>query len=148
MLMQLRVLSKLLSATRSLCCSAYLCFALAMLPLMFYMWHDMIWWAYLLSIMALCLTQHFLCIRIQFDVDLLNMMTTTADSKNETASLTELTTQLDHALVDLQLIPPKKIGRNWNLRMQGCMRLFKIQITLLILQYIIFIFLIKRLIQQ
>lgn len=145
MQLQFNLLSKLLSNTRGLCYSAYLCFALATIGVIFATTHTFLSWIYLLCITLLCLIQHYLSIRVQFDVDLLKLAAQTQD-KSAPTQISEFSLELDQALHHLGLIPQQKMGRPWTLRQQGCLRLFKFQFIFLIMQYMIFLFLIQHLI--
>ncbi len=146
MQLQFKLLSKLLSATRSLCYSAYLCLGLATTAVIFASAHTNLSGLYLFSIFGLCLLQHYLYVRVQFDADLLKIAAESLKHTPQQQTLSEFSAALDQALHQLGLIPQHKMGRNWALRQHACIRLFKFQFILLIMQYILFLFLIQHLI--
>lgn len=79
------------------------------------------------SIFGLLLHQ-YIALRVQFDADLLQLF---IDHPERT------TTELDESLLQFKLMPISKIQRSWELRTQGCLKLFKLQFLILFLQYLI-----------
>ena len=74
--------------------------------------------------------------RVKFDADLLAHVARMIDTGTSEKSATQL---LDQSLMHFGLMPQAKAGRDWNQRQQGCLRLFKMQILLLVLQYLLMI---------
>ena len=125
------VLSKLLASTSSLITAGYFMFGLSMLTLMHLqdssqinMFTLMLWLFLLIGI------HHYIYIRVKFDSDLLIMMHTEVEHR----SLQKSTFELDQSLVLFKLMPSTKTDRDWQLRFKGCLKLFKIQIFVLVLQ--------------
>lgn len=133
--MQFYAVSKLLKSTTAILCSGYLIFSLIMLDLIFkqYAWNVQI--AFLLTNIVLCATHHYVSFRVNFDANLLHMLF--KQSKQHTTEV--LTLELDQSLLSLNLIPQEKTERPWNLRFNGCLRLFKFQIMILFLQFLVLI---------
>ncbi|MBK0063200.1 MULTISPECIES: hypothetical protein [unclassified Acinetobacter] len=134
MILQLTIMSKLLNNTISLLLSGYVAFVLSVMATFFYGGQTLELWAYLLVIFLLLFMHHYVSIRVKFDVDLILFITETGFSPSQ--SLDKATEELDQALIGLKLIPLAKVGRSWQLRLKGCLKLFKLQILLLILQYL------------
>ena len=61
-------------------------------------------------------------------------------------SIEHLTQQFDQSLLEMKLLPQNKVGRDWTLRFAGCFRLIKLQIALVLIQYLVLIILIYRII--
>lgn len=132
MKMQFYALSRLLKSTTTILCSGYLIFGLIMLDLIFKQDASNLQIAFIIMNIVLCATHHYVSFRVHFDADLLHMLF--KQSKQHT--LEALTLELDQSLLSLDLIPVEKTGRPWDLRFKGCLRLFKFQIMLLLVQVI------------
>nr|WP_174505998.1 hypothetical protein [Acinetobacter sp. Marseille-Q1620] len=133
------ILSKLLSNTRSLLFSGYIAFSLSIICIILKGWQFLELWIYtFLSIILVALHQ-FVSIRVKFDADILDFISKLHLQNINNKQLTE---QLDSSLIYFKLMPKNKTGRNWNTRFQGCLKLFKLQIILLVVQYIMLIILI------
>lgn len=133
--MQFYAVSKLLKSTTAILCSGYLIFSLIMLDLIFKQHASNVQIAFLLTNIMLCATHHYVSFRVNFDASLLHMLF--KQSKQHTIEL--LTLELDQSLLSLNLIPQKKTGRSWNLRFKGCLKLVKLQIMILFLQFLVLI---------
>ncbi|SPL72174.1 hypothetical protein [Acinetobacter stercoris] len=133
------ILSKLLSNTRSLLFSGYIAFSLSIICIILKGWQFLELWIYtFLSIILVALHQ-FVSILVKFDADILDFISKLHLQNINNKQLTE---QLDSSLIYFKLMPKNKTGRNWNTRFQGCLKLFKLQIILLVIQYIMLIILI------
>lgn len=133
------ILSKLLSNTRPLLFSGYIAFSLSIICIILKGWQFLELWIYtFLSIILVALHQ-FVSIRVKFDADILDFISKLHLQNINNKQLTE---QLDSSLIYFKLMPKNKTGRNWNTRFQGCLKLFKLQIILLVIQYIMLIILI------
>lgn len=133
MSMKFFVLSRLLSACNSLLMSGYLAFALTVIIFNFkslYTWEFI---SFIILAFVLCFIHHYLAVRVKFDADLLHLLS----KKSEQSNIENLTLALDQSLFFFKLIPHHKMGRNWDLRFQGCLKIFKIQIFIVILQYLV-----------
>lgn len=125
------VLSKLLASTSSLITAGYFMFGLSILALMHLqecsqlnIFILMLWIFLLIGI------HHYIYIRVKFDSDLLIMMHTEAEHQ----SLQKSTFELDQSLILFKLMPSAKTDRDWQIRFKGCLKLYKIQIFILVLQ--------------
>ena len=121
MKMHFYVAAKLLSATYGLLFSGYVAFVLTVLAI-----------------------QHYLALRLKFDAELIEVIA----QQSDTVAIEDLTQQFDQSLLQFKLIPKSKVGRDWSLRFAGCFRLFKLQITILFIQYIVLMILIYKLLAQ
>ena len=138
--LQFAFLSRLLNQTIYLLYSGYLAFSLSLLILIFKGNLTPQLWFYLSVIALLLIAHHYVSIRVKFDADLLHFLSQYTASN--TKSLDEIRKELDESLVQLQLLPTNKTGRPWDIRFQGCKKLFNIQILLLITQYIMLVLLV------
>lgn len=86
-------------------------------------------------LVILALVHHYISLRVQFDADLLHQFSQI--SQNDGKDLNEMTHALDQSLIDFKLMPDSKGNRSWALRLQGCLKFFKIQVTFFILQWIL-----------
>ena len=85
--------------------------------------------------------QHYLALRLKFDAELIEVIAQQSDA----VAIEDLTQQFDQSLLQFKLMPKSKVGRDWSLRFAGCFRLFKLQITVLFIQYIVLMILIYKL---
>ncbi|ENU24005.1 hypothetical protein F993_01321 [Acinetobacter proteolyticus] len=137
MKMNFVVVSQLLKQSQTLLKSGYLAFVLSIVSLFLFSSIPIL--IPLLLVTALLAIHHYLFIRIEFDRGLLQHM---VDQPEDINSLTQ---QFDQSLLNLKLIPSSKTGRDWSIRFKGCLRLLKIQITIVLLQYAVFIILFYKL---
>lgn len=146
--MKLLIVAKLLENTDGIRNSGYVAFSLSVLAYFFYAWQSIVIYLSLIVIFSLCLLQHYLSIRIQFDSELLKLIGTTLETSDTKKDLTQQTAELDHSLLELGLIPVDKTQRSWDIRIQGCMRLFKLHVAVVLCQYIVLISLMIFLLKQ
>ena len=146
--MKLLIVAKLLENTDSIRNSGYVAFSLSILAYFFYAWQSMLIYLSLSVIFILCVLQHYLSIRVRFDAALLKLIATTTQSVDAEKDLTQHTLALDHSLLELGLIPKEKSQRNWDTRIQGCVRLFKLHVAVVLCQYIVLISLMIFLLKQ
>jgi hypothetical protein len=146
--MKLLIVAKLLQNTDGIRHAGYVAFTLSVLCYFFYAWQSVGVYLSLIVIFVLCLLQHYLSIRIKFDAELLSLIETTSTNLENAQSIAQKTQMLDHSLLELGLIPAKKQQRSWDVRIQGCMRLFKFHVMLVLCQYIVLISLMIFLLQQ
>lgn len=132
--MHLHVLSRLLANTDSILKSAYLAFAFTLLAWIVRSGEFVTSWVLIGLSLALIALQHYVAVRVKFDADLLAHVAQMIDTGTSEKSATQ---QLDQSLLHFSLMPQAKAGRDWSVRFQGCLRLFKIQISLLVLQYLL-----------
>ena len=132
--MHLHVLSRLLANTDSILKSAYLAFAFTLLAWIVRSGEFVTSWVLVGLSLALIALQHYVAVRVKFDADLLAHVAQMIDTGTSEKSATQ---QLDQSLLHFGLMPQAKAGRDWSVRFQGCLRLFKIQISLLVLQYLL-----------
>lgn len=137
MKMNFVVVSQLLKQTQSILKSGYLAFVLSIITLSLFSKMQIL--IPLLLVTGLLAIHHYLFIRIEFDRGLLQHM---VDQPEDVESLTQ---QLDQSLLNLKLIPSSKTGRDWSIRFKGCLRLLKIQIIIVLIQYSVFIVLFYKL---
>ncbi|ENW92154.1 hypothetical protein [Acinetobacter dispersus] len=137
MKMNFVVVSQLLNQSQSLLKSGYLAFILSIVSLFLFSSIPIL--IPLSLVTALLAIHHYLFIRIEFDRGLLQHM---VDQPEDIESLTQ---QLDQSLLNLKLIPSNKTGRDWSERFKGCLRLFKIQVMIALIQYSVFIVLFYKL---
>lgn len=131
------VVSQLLKQSQALLKSGYLTFVLSIVSLFLFSSIPIL--IPLLLVTALLAIHHYLFIRIEFDRGLLQHMV------DQPEDIDRLTQQLDQSLLNLQLIPSSKTGRDWSIRFKGCLRLLKIQIIIVLIQYSVFIVLFYKL---
>lgn len=131
------VVSQLLKQSQALLKSGYLAFVLSIVSLFLFSSIPIL--IPLLLVTALLAIHHYLFIRIEFDRGLLQHMV------DQPEDIDRLTQQLDQSLLNLQLIPSSKTGRDWSIRFKGCLRLLKIQIIIVLIQYSVFIVLFYKL---
>ena len=146
--MKLLIVAKLLESTDGIRNSGYVAFSLSVLAYFFYAWQSIVIYLSLIVIFALCLLQHYLSIRIQFDAELLKLIGTTSETSDTKKDVTQQTAELDRGLLELGLIPVDKTQRSWDIRIQGCMRLFKLHVAVVLCQYIVLISLMIFLLKQ
>ena len=146
--MKLLIVAKLLESTDGIRNSGYVAFSLSVLAYFFYAWQSIVIYLLLIVIFALCLLQHYLSIRIQFDAELLKLIGTTSETNDTKKDVTQQTAELDRGLLELGLIPVDKTQRSWDIRIQGCMRLFKLHVAVVLCQYIVLISLMIFLLKQ
>ncbi|ENX57968.1 MULTISPECIES: hypothetical protein [Acinetobacter] len=137
MKMNFVVVSQLLKQSQSILKSGYLAFVLSIIILSLFSKMQIL--IPLLLVTGLLAIHHYLFIRIEFDRGLLQHM---VDQPEDLESLTQ---QLDQSLLNLKLIPSSKTGRDWSIRFKGCLRLLKIQIIIVLIQYSVFIVLFYKL---
>ncbi|MCH7378612.1 MULTISPECIES: hypothetical protein [Acinetobacter] len=137
MRMNFVVVSQLLKQSQSILKSGYLAFVLSIITLSLFSKMQIL--IPLLLVTGLLAIHHYLFIRIEFDRGLLQHM---VDQPEDVESLTQ---QLDQSLLNLKLIPSSKTGRDWSIRFKGCLRLLKIQIVIVLIQYSVFIVLFYKL---
>lgn len=137
MKMNFVVVSQLLKQSQSILKSGYLAFVLSIVSLFLFSSIPIL--IPLSLVTALLAIHHYLFIRIEFDRGLLQHM---VDQPEDIESLTQ---QLDQSLLNLELIPSNKTGRDWSIRFKGCLRLLKIQIVIVLIQYSVFIVLFYKL---
>ena len=146
--MKLLIVAKLLESTDGIRNSGYVAFSLSVLAYFFYAWQSIVIYLLLIVIFALCLLQHYLSIRIQFDAELLKLIGTTTETNDTKKDVTQQTAELDRGLLELGFIPADKTGRSWDIRIQGCMRLFRLHVAVVLCQYIVLISLMIFLLKQ
>ncbi|ENX34246.1 hypothetical protein F889_02910 [Acinetobacter colistiniresistens] len=137
MKMNFVVVTRLLKQSQSILKSGYLVFVLSIVSLFLFASIPIL--IPLLLVSGLLAIHHYLFIRIEFDRGLLQYM---VDQPEEVENLTQ---QLDQSLLNLKLIPANKTGRDWPERLKGCVRLLKIQIAIVLVQYVVFIILFYKL---
>ncbi|WP_151716708.1 hypothetical protein [Acinetobacter sp. TUM15071] len=137
MKMNFVVVSQLLKQSQSILKSGYLAFVLSIVSLFLFSSIPIL--IPLSLVTTLLAIHHYLFIRIEFDRGLLQHM---VDQPEDIESLTQ---QLDQSLLNLKLIPSNKTGRDWSIRFKGCLRLLKIQIVIVLIQYSVFIVLFYKL---
>lgn len=142
MKMKFFIVAKLLSATGGLLLSGYVAFALSIFAILFKGWQTIELWIFIVITLLLMAVHHYLSFRVKFDAQLIEMMA--IQSKIET--IENLTQQFDQTLFEMKLLPENKVGRDWTLRFAGCFRLIKLQIALVLIQYLVLIILIYRII--
>ena len=137
MKMNFLVLSKFLSSTQWMLISAYIGFV----STLFIAQHSLLdatLQCIIISLsLILCMFHHYVSFRVKFDADLLLHLAQKSDQNG--TDIAELTQSLDQSLLYFKLIPHDKTGRGWELRFNGCLKLFKIQIMLLISQWALFL---------
>ena len=138
MKMKILMVSKLLASTDTLIIASYILFSLSTIYLLFIASFNYVK-AWILISLLICLIHHYVSFRIKFDAELLSYLSTQIHKHDIENSLDILTQQLDQSLIEFKLMNKNKAGRDWTLRLQGCLKLFKMQIALLILQCIFFI---------
>ena len=146
--MKLLIVAKLLENTDGIRNSGYVAFSLSVLAYFFYAWQSIVVYLSLIVIFSLCLLQHYLSIRIQFDAELLKLIGTTSETSDTKKDMTQQTAELDRGLLELGLIPVDKTQRSWDIRVQGCIRLFKLHVAVVFCQYIVLISLMIFLLKQ
>lgn len=139
MSMQMQLLAKLLNSSKGLLYSAYLAFMFSLLLLIWHRQSLLLDSLFCLICLLLIALQHFVSIRVQFDADILEMLSQPSNGTSQDVQLESLTTELDQSLIALNLMPPAKANRDWSVRLQGCKGLFRLQVLLLVLQYFVFI---------
>jgi len=144
MKMNFYVVAKLLSATNGLLFSGYIAFILSVIAILLKGWQSLEFWLFIALSFVLIIIHHYLSLRLKFDAQLIEMIAQQPD----TVTLETLTQQFDQSLIQLKLMPEAKAGRDWSLRFAGCFRLFKLQITLLFIQYFVLIVLTYKLLAQ
>lgn len=137
MKMNFVVVTRLLKQSQSILKSGYLVFVLSIITLSLFSKMQIV--IPLLLVTGLLAIHHYLFIRIEFDRGLLQHM---IDQPEEVENLTQ---QLNQSLLNLKLIPSSKAGRDWSERFKGCLKLFKIQVMIVLIQYSVFIVLFYKL---
>lgn len=137
MKMNFVVVNQLLKQSQSILKSGYLAFVLSIITLSLFSKMQIL--IPFLLVTGLLAIHHYLFIRIEFDRGLLQHM---VDQPEDVESLTQ---QLDQSLLNLKLIPSSKTGRDWSIRFKGCLKLLKIQIVIVLIQYSVFIVLFYKL---
>ena len=135
MKMNFLIVSKLLSSSITLLLAGYFVFSLCMLDVLFQTAHSIFYSIVTISSVILIAIHHYVSIRVKFDASIFDFLSQAKDRQH----LDQLTQQLDESLIAFKLMSKHKAGRDWELRFQGCMKLFKVQITLLIAQFIVLI---------
>ena len=144
MKMNFYVVAKLLSATNGLLISGYVAFILSVMAILLKGWQSLEFWIFIILSFGIMMTHHYVSLRLKFDAELIEIMA----QQSDTVSSENLTQQFDQSLMQFKLMPESKAGRDWSLRFAGCFRLFKLQITLLFIQYFVLIILIYKLLAQ
>lgn len=91
-----------------------------------------LYWLYSLTlVIILGVMEIYYAMRLAFDISLLDKLQTAQSNLRDDLS------ELDQALITLKLLPAAKSGRDINDRITGCFRLFKTQIALCVLQFMI-----------
>lgn len=142
MKMKLFIVAKLLSATGGLLLSGYAAFALSIFAILFKGWQTIELWIFIVITLLLMAVHHYLSFRVKFDAELIEMLAI----QSRADSIEHLTQQFDQSLLEMKLLPQNKVGRDWTLRFAGCFRLIKLQIALVLIQYLVLIILIYRII--
>ncbi|MBJ9904757.1 hypothetical protein [Acinetobacter bereziniae] len=142
MKMKLFIVAKLLSATGGLLLSGYVAFALSIFAILFKGWQTIELWIFIVITLLLMAVHHYLSFRVKFDAELIEMLAI----QSRADSIEHLTQQFDQSLLEMKLLPQNKVGRDWTLRFAGCFRLIKLQIALVLIQYLVLIILIYRII--
>ncbi|CAM9401786.1 hypothetical protein [Acinetobacter bereziniae] len=142
MKMKFFIVAKLLSATGGLLLSGYVAFALSIFAILFKGWQTIELWIFIVITLLLMAVHHYLSFRVKFDAELIEMLAI----QSRTDSIEHLTQQFDQSLLEMKLLPQNKVGRDWTLRFAGCFRLIKLQIALVLIQYLFLIILIYRII--
>ncbi|WP_373350283.1 hypothetical protein [Acinetobacter bereziniae] len=142
MKMKFFIVAKLLSATGGLLLSGYVAFALSIFAILFKGWQTIELWIFIVITLLLMAVHHYLSFRVKFDAELIEMLAI----QSRTDSIEHLTQQFDQSLLEMKLLPQNKVGRDWTLRFAGCFRLIKLQIALVLIQYLVLIILIYRII--
>ncbi|MCH7313122.1 hypothetical protein [Acinetobacter sp. ANC 3882] len=137
MKMDFVIISQLLKQSNSLLKSGYLAFILSIIILSLFSKMQVIF--PLLLITGLLIVHHYVFVRVQFDQGLIQHMI------EQPENIENLTQQLDQSLLKLKLIPAEKTGRDWLQRFKGCLRLFRIQMSIVLVQYAVFIVLFYKL---
>ena len=91
------------------------------------------WLVTLVGIVILGLLEIKYAVRIGFDILLLRQLS------NQTGNIDAGLNGIDHALMKLQLIPTDKSGKPLDTRLEGCLRLFKVQTGLCVVQIIVLV---------
>lgn len=144
MKMNFYVVAKLLSATNGLLISGYVAFILSVMAILLKGWQSLEFWIFIILSFGFMMLHHYVSLRLKFDAELIEIIA----QQSDTVSIENLTQQFDQSLMQFKLIPESKAGRDWSLRFAGCFRLFKLQITLLFIQYFVLIILIYKLLTQ
>lgn len=142
MKMKFFIVAKLLSATGGLLLSGYVAFALSIFAILFKGWQSIELWIFIVITLLLMAVHHYLSFRVKFDAELIEMLAI----QSRADSIEHLTQQFDQSLLEMKLLPQNKVGRDWTLRFAGCFRLIKLQIALVLIQYLVLIILIYRII--
>ncbi len=142
MKMKFFIVAKLLSATGGLLLSGYVAFALSIFAILFKGWQTIELWIFIVITLLLMAVHHYLSFRVKFDAELIEMLAI----QSRVDSIEHLTQQFDQSLLEMKLLPQNKVGRDWTLRFAGCFRLIKLQIALVLIQYLVLIILIYRII--
>ncbi|MFT0692534.1 hypothetical protein ACDX34_00175 [Acinetobacter bereziniae] len=142
MKMKFFIVAKLLSATGGLLFSGYVAFALSIFAILFKGWQTIELWIFIVITLLLMAVHHYLSFRVKFDAELIEMLAI----QSRADSIQHLTQQFDQSLLEMKLLPQNKVGRDWTLRFAGCFRLIKLQIALVLIQYLVLIILIYRII--
>lgn len=142
MKMKFFIVAKLLSATGGLLLSGYVAFALSIFAILFKGWQTIELWIFIVITLLLMAVHHYLSFRVKFDAELIEMLAI----QSRADSIEHLTQQFDQSLLEMKLLPQNKVGRDWTLRFAGCFRLIKLQIVLVLIQYLVLIILIYRII--
>lgn len=141
MKMKFFIVAKLLSATGGLLLSGYVAFALSIFAILF-KGQTIELWIFIVITLLLMAVHHYLSFRVKFDAELIEMLAI----QSRADSIEHLTQQFDQSLLEMKLLPQNKVGRDWTLRFAGCFRLIKLQIALVLIQYLVLIILIYRII--
>lgn len=142
MKMKFFIVAKLLSATGGLLLSGYVAFALSIFAILFKGWQTIELWIFIVITLLLMAVHHYLSFRVKFDAEFIEMLAI----QSRADSIEHLTQQFDQSLLEMKLLPQNKVGRDWTLRFAGCFRLIKLQIALVLIQYLVLIILIYRII--
>lgn len=142
MKMDFVVLSQLLKPSHSLLKSGYLAFICSIIVLSLFSQLKVMVLFVLMLIFGLMAVHHYLFIRIEFDQGLLSYLSKNGNNQTEIEYLTQ---QLDQSLLNLKLIPMDKTARDWSLRFQGCLKLFKFQMAIVLIQYLVLMLLFYQL---
>ncbi|ANF81744.1 hypothetical protein A3K93_05790 [Acinetobacter sp. NCu2D-2] len=130
MITQIKTMAALLKSSLPLLISGYIAFFFTILIILLM---PNYWCTVLIVSVLIMLLHQYIFIRLYFDFNLLQHI------PEEANQLPQFTQELDQTLTTLKLLSSDKQNRDWTLRLKGCLRLFKIQIMLNMIQYVLLI---------
>ncbi|WP_111891921.1 hypothetical protein [Acinetobacter sp. MB5] len=134
MLQQIQIMAQLLRSCRHLIFASMM---ICMLSFVLVLFTEMNTWVsaiFFILTIILIIMQLYLNIRIRFDAEILQKL-----ADHPMSDLEQQTQSLDTALVTLKFMPEMKQGRLWSQRLQGCVRLVRWHIGLLLLQFLVLV---------